>query len=71
MDPTGKVEQLALIPPAREEIVADLVEALRRYGAHTLYCAWRDGRYQPELGCTCGLADAIAEGERHVGKRSE
>ena len=30
-------------------------KSLEKYLKHTMYCGWKDGRYDYSLGCTCGL----------------
>jgi len=60
--------QMAIMRLSDSELIGRLLEALRQYGRHSLYCGWDrlGGRYRPELGCTCGLAEILEEAERHV-----
>jgi len=45
--------------PAPSQTLTDLEAAekwLREKAKHTMHCGWKDGMYNAELGCTCGLA---------------
>ena len=51
------MKQRRLIPKTSEERIAELEEALKKYGKHTLFCSWTGQFY--DKGCTCGLKEVI------------
>ena len=53
------MEQSFLIPLSDAEKVAKLHKALVERGQHSMYCGWDGDKYCSELGCTCGLTDAL------------
>lgn len=46
-----------LIPPTKDEQIAELKGKLAKHGKHSLYCCWvyEGGYYDRSLKCTCGL----------------
>ncbi len=58
---TDAQAQLELIPKSPGDRIRSLGNALRKFGKHSLYCTWVDGRYDRALGCTCGLEEALRD----------
>jgi len=62
------VIQLVLIEETLEEEIEKINALLRKLGHHSVYCGWNSdgGYYDPRLGCTCGLSEALGEEEDRV-----
>lgn len=58
-------EQPELFEKSLEDRIRELEKALRKRGRHSIYCGWNydGGYYDPRLGCTCGLSEALGEEE--------
>ena len=53
------IEQPLLIPLNDDERIKQLCDALKARGTHSLFCGWNGSMYDKDIGCTCGLDEAM------------